>query len=334
VCTDAIDSKSIVDALLLRLRAIGEYHVMNAAILEMIKKSAAVPSMPQIVTRFLEIMRDPNFKYDDLVKVLSVDAGTVSEILRLCNSALFGVRQKVVSLRQALTLLGPKRTRSLLLGRYLVDTLNRSPVAGLDMSYFWRRSLASSVVASRLAETVLPRQREEVFIAALLADIGVPILAEALPEAYAPIARSYAPHQRWVSADVERESVGVTHAEVSAMVLAHWTLPDVVCSAVNLHQSDHPGNEAAGAIARLLNVSDRVARLLCEIPKDDMAFEDCRDAMDFINMPLKVLADLLPTIEGDIEDLSGVLRVDVISSTVYSLLAAAIENKLGAPANS
>ncbi|MGD2110653.1 MAG: HDOD domain-containing protein, partial [Phycisphaerae bacterium] len=89
---------------------------MKASVLETIKKSAAVPSMPQVVLRFLEIMQDPGFEYRDLVKVLSADAGTVSEVLRLANSALFGVRNKVVSLQQALTLLGPKRTRSLLLG--------------------------------------------------------------------------------------------------------------------------------------------------------------------------------------------------------------------------
>lgn len=302
---------------------------MNAAILEMIKKSAAVPSMPQIVSRFLEIMQDPNFRYDDLVKVLSVDAGTVSEILRLCNSALFGVRQKVVSLRQALTLLGPKRTRSLLLGRYLVDTLSQTPVAGLDMSYFWRRSLASSVVASRLAETVLPRQRDEVFIAALLADIGISILAEALPDRYAPIVGTYAPHKRDASADEEREAVGVTHAEVSAMVLGHWTLPDVVCQAVNLHQSENPGNDDHAGIARLLNASDRIARLLCEVPHVDEVIEVCGEATAFIGVPMRTLVDLLPTIESDIEELASVLRIDVIPSKVYSLIAKAVEAKLG-----
>ena len=133
---------------------------MNAAVLELIKKCAAVPSMPQVVTRFLEVMQDPNFDYNDLSKVLAADPGTVSEILRLCNSALFGVARKVVSLRQALTLLGPKRTRSLLLGRYLVDALAQKPAPGLDMSYFWRRSLAASVVASQLADAILPRHRE------------------------------------------------------------------------------------------------------------------------------------------------------------------------------
>ena len=105
---------------------------MNARVLDTLKRSAAVPSMPQVVLRFLEIMQDPEFDYTDLVRVLSADPGTVSEVLRLANSALFGVRHKVVSTHQALTLLGPKRTRSLLLGRYLVDSMTEKRVAGLD----------------------------------------------------------------------------------------------------------------------------------------------------------------------------------------------------------
>ena len=240
---------------------------MNIKVIEAIKKSAAVPSVPQVVTRFLEIMQDPDFDYNDLVKVLSADAGTVSEILRLVNSALFGVRHKIVSLRQALTLLGPMRTRSLLVGRYLVDTMAQKDVKGLDMGYFWRRSLASSVVSSRLAESTLPHQREEVFIGALLADIGIPILSEAMPDKYKSITVRYAPQGVPFTAEEELDAVEATHAQVSAMVLSHWSLPDTVATAVNLHQSDNPGQGDAATIARILRASDVIARHLCESPR-------------------------------------------------------------------
>lgn len=305
---------------------------MNANVLEAIKKSAAVPSMPQVVSRFLEIMQDPSFDYGDLVKVLSVDPGTVSEILRLVNSALFGLRKKVVSLRQAVTLLGPKRTRSLLLGRFLVDTLSQKQVAGLDMSYFWRRSLAASVVASRFTETIRPRLREEAFIAALLADIGIPILAEALPDSYAPIVSQYAPHGTDITPEQELEAVDVTHAQVSAMVLTHWTLPDLVTRAVNLQQSPHPGDDDVAAVARILNSSDRVAKLLCEIPDSDEVVRVCTEATEFVGVELGTLVDLLPTIESDIEELAEVLRIDVIPSNVYALIAKTVKEKLVAPA--
>ena len=304
---------------------------MNASLLEAIKKSAAVPSMPQVVSRFLEIMQDPDFDYANLVKVLSSDAGTASEILRLANSALFGVRHKVVSLRHALTLLGPKRTRSLLLGRYLVDVMANKKVAALDMSYFWRRSLASSVVASRFAESVIPKQRDEAFMGALLADIGIPILAEAMPDCYGPIAARYRPHGEPITAQEELEAVEVTHGEVSAMILAHWTLPDAVTGAVNLHQSDNPGEGEAAAVARVLNAAERIARLLCEAPQADEIEAICSSALSIVGVDLEVLVKLLPTIESDIEDLASTLRIDVIPSNVYAVIARAVQESLGVP---
>jgi len=301
---------------------------MNARVLETIKKSAAVPSMPQVVLRFLEIMQDPNFDYADLVKVLSTDPGTVSEILRLANSALFGVRNKVVSPKQAVTLLGPKRTRSLLLGRYLVDTLSKKKVAGLDMSYFWRRSLAGSVVASHFAEAVLPRQRDEAFIGALLADIGIPILAEALPDKYGKIVARYTPHAAPIELEDELEAVEVTHAQVSAMVLSHWTLPDSVSAAVNLHQSPNPGTGDVATVARVLNAADRIAVLLCEVPEVDAILRVCTEAAAFVGVELDILVKLLPTIENDIEELADALRIDVIPSSVYALVAKTVQENL------
>ncbi len=305
---------------------------MKASVLETIKKSAVVPSMPQVVLRFLEIMQDPNFEYRDLVKALSADPGTVGEVLRLANSALFGIRNNVVSLQHALKLLGPKRTRSLLLGRYLVDAMAKGQAGGLDMSYFWRRSLASSVIASHCAEALLPGQREEASIAALLADIGIPILAEAFPDAYGPIVSQFTPRGKPVTQEAELKAVEVTHAQVSAMVLAHWKLPEDVTKAVNLHQSPNPGEGNIATIARLMNASDRIARLLCELPDQEEVAAVCTEATAFIGADVGILVMLLPTIENDIKELADGLRIDVIPSKVCALVAKTVQEQLSVPA--
>lgn len=302
---------------------------MNASVLEKIKKSAAVPSMPQVVTRFLEAVQDPQFEYDNIVKILSADPGMVSEVLRLANSALFGVARKVTNLKQALTLLGPKRTRSLILGRYLVESFGDKVGGGIDTSYFWRRSLAGGVLAARIADSVLPRDREEVFISALLADIGLPILAQAYPEPYAPIASCYAPYGARFTEDQEREALGVTHAEVSAMVLAYWGLPDVICEAVNLQHSARPGVDTPAArIASILNGADRIAKLLCEIPDVSEAGQVCAEAAESVGVDLGVISRLLGEIESDVEELASILHIDVIPSSVYDMIARSVQEKL------
>ena len=285
--------------------------------------------MPQVVTRFLQAIQTPDFEYDDIVKILSADPGMVSEVLRLSNSALFGVVRKVTNLRQALTLLGPKRTRSLVLGRYLVESFGDKVGGGIDTSYFWRRSLAGAVLGARIADAVLPRQREEVFISALLADVGVTILAQAFPERYQPIAKYYSPYGRYFSDDDERDTVEVTHAEVSAMVLSYWKLPDLICKAVNLHHSANIGTgDDAARIARILNGSDRIAKLLCEIPDVGETGQICSEAADFAGVDLATISRLLGEIENDVEELAIILHIDVIPSTVYDMIAKSVQEKL------
>lgn len=304
---------------------------MNAHVIEAIKKSAAVPTIPQVVMRFLEVTNDPEFSYDDIVKVLSTDAGTVSEILRLANSALFGLPREVTSLRQALTLLGPKRTRSLVLGRCLVDQMNRYPAGSIDVTYFWRRSLVNAVLSARLTDVVAPELREEAFVSGLLADIGVAILSNALGEQYDPVALQYCPRGAMPTEDEERETVGVTHAEVSAMVLTDWGLPDPICKAVNLQLSNTVQPTDAGCrIARVLNAADRVAQLLCELPPPSTAALTCAEAMAFIGVDLGVLANTLNSIENDVEELAAILKTDVIPSNVYHMIAQAIQKELTA----
>lgn len=303
---------------------------MKANTLETLKKSAAVPSMPQVVLRFLQIMQDPDFDYDHLVKALSADPGTVGELLRLSNSALFGVRNKVVSTKQALTLLGPKRTRSLLLGRYLVDSVAKTPPKNFDMGYFWRRSLTGSVLASRFAQKQIPRVQDEAFIGGLLADIGIPILIEAFPQAYAPLAAEYRPDGKQITPEQELEAVEVTHAQVSAMVLGHWTVPDTVAHAVNLQHSPSPGTGDVATVARILNAADRIAALLCGSPSPEVIASTCTSALEFAGMDEADLLRLLPTIEEDICDMAEALKIKVMQKTTYAAVARTMEEKLTA----
>jgi HD-like signal output (HDOD) protein len=298
--------------------------MMNASVLDSLKKSAAVPSMPQVVLRFLQIMQDPDFEYDHLVRALSADPGTVGELLRLSNSALFGVRNKVVSPKQALTLLGPKRTRSLLLGRYLVDSMAKPRTTGLDMTYFWRRSLSGSVVASRFAQKLIPRAQDEAFIGALLADIGIPILLEAFPEAYGPVAAEYSPNGKGICCDDELAAVEVTHAQVAAMVLTHWTVPESVTHAVNLQHSASPGSGDVATVARILNAADRIAAMLCGTPSTESVFQTCTAALEFVGMNESVLLQILPSIEEDIQEMADALRITIMPGQGCKSVAAAL----------
>ncbi|HPD28435.1 MAG TPA: HDOD domain-containing protein [Phycisphaerae bacterium] len=301
---------------------------MDTTVLELIKRSAAIPSMPQVAVRFLEIIQDPDFDYREVVEVLSSDPGTTCEILRLANSALFGVTRKVTALPHAMTLLGIKRIRSLVLGRYIVESLNRNGCASIEPAYYWRRSLTAAVLAARLADAILPDRREEAFISGLLADVGIVILDAAFPDKYRTIAEQYRPGGNPDLALTEEILLGTTHGKVSATVLDHWKLPEAICEAVHWH-SWECREQGRNALADLTGAANRISTWVCEAPTDlDAVVADCREIAHVLNLAPETLARCLMEIEEHVSDLSSLLRIEVVSSQMYEVITTRISEGL------
>jgi HD-like signal output (HDOD) protein len=274
--------------------------------------------MPAVAVEILGMLEDPDFAYEDLATALSVDPGAAADILRLTNSPLFGVAGEVSKLHQALTLLGPRRTRSFILGRYLVESIGRYTPPNLDISYFWRRSLMRAVLATRLADDIIPRQREEVFMAALLADVGIPILAEAFVDVYGAVVAQYGPGGRFTES-LESETVGATHCQTGAAVLRFWGLPEFLCNAVLHHHDDRKESEDPEILSgRLINAADQIASLLCEFPNDDEVFETLVRASALINKDIVFVAEKLQHFDAELSELADLLHLDVISSDLCS----------------
>ena len=198
----------------------------------------------------------------------------------------------------------------------------------IDRGYYWRRSLTTAVLATRLADQLAPNMTEEAFITGLLADVGVVVLDEALPDEYRPIAEEYRTHGKVDLACDERSILGITHGEASAAVLEHWQLPEVICEAVGGHPWETTDQETY-APARLVGAADRISKYLCESPKElDTVVADCRSLLDVLGLEPAVLADLIEDIESHIAEFAKVLRVDVALSKVYQLIADALRDSV------
>ncbi|NOS99862.1 MAG: HDOD domain-containing protein [Phycisphaerales bacterium] len=304
---------------------------MNADVLAAIQRTDALPSMPQIVTRFFEITLEPNYRQEDIIQLLSTDPGVAADILRLANSPLFGVTRKVGSLQQAATLLGIKRIRTLVMGRCLVQGLSSTGSKLIDSSYYWRRSLATGVLAARFADHTAPSFREEAFMTGLFSDVGIVILARTFPQKYAPAADAYAPRKGTELTAVEAQCVGTTHPLVSAMVLEKWTLPERMALAVRHHHDQLLPDGLPEGVAELtcaVHAASDIARLLCEAPHADEVARICAEAMDVVKLDVSVLKSVLTAVERDITELAGILKIDVIPSKVYGIIADTVSHML------
>ncbi len=304
---------------------------MDSKILEFIERSDAIPSTPQIVTRLMEITRAENYKQEDVISLLSTDPGVASDVLRLANSPLFGVTRQISSLAQATTLLGIKRIRTLVMGRCMVDKINQSRSKHIDVAYYWRRSLSTAVLAARFADQIAPHMREEAFMCGLLSNVGVIVLARAVPEKYAPIAESFSPHNSANLSEQELGVLGVTNKQVASLVLNRWGLPKVMVEAiehVGCEEMPPKASKDATALIRIVSAACGLATLLCEVTNEETILPACEKAMAVVQLNLEVLSHVLGQIENDVEEFATILKLDVVPSRVYELIAKSISQKL------
>ncbi len=308
---------------------------MNPTILQRIETCQAIPSAPHIVSRLLEITDDPNYRHDEVAKLLATDPGIASDVLRMANSALLGGLRKVASISEAIVRLGIRQVRTLVISRGMINSIGEAKLSDLDMSYFWRRSLATAVLCSRIAEEIGRLPRDIAFTGGLLSDIGVIVLARALPVEYATILRQYSPRGGGDMVIHEVEQFGGSHADVSAIALQSWSVPAEVVQAVrHHHDTDLPeAPEIVTRLARVINAAGEIARFLCEAGGKDEVQRMCTWAMHLTDLRPRSLQRVLKLVESDIAELASALHVDVIPSKVYALIAQSMTEQLEAAAS-
>ena len=198
-----------------------------------------MPSLPTSVTKVMEICNNPQTSPADLNHVISLDPVLVGRVLKLINSAYYGLGQPVASLAKAIIMLGINTVKNLALSTAIVGNLSaKNSSAGLDMEGFWRHSLCVGVSAKLLARkrNVDPKLVEEYFTAGFLHDIGKIPLNALISKEYM-LAVSIADRKKKPLHLIEEDSLGFNHCNAGAMISSAWKLDGAVGDAI-IHHHD------------------------------------------------------------------------------------------------
>jgi putative nucleotidyltransferase with HDIG domain len=198
-----------------------------------------MPSLPTSVAKVLEVCNNPQTSPADLNHVISLDPVLVGRVLKLINSAYYGLGQQVTSLVRAIIMLGINTVKNLALSSSVVGNLASSKAAaGLNMEGFWRHSLCVGVAAKAIAKKrgVDPKQLEEYFAAGLLHDIGKIPLNAVLANEYM-LTVSVSDRERLSLVRTEDRNLGINHCAAGAMIVRAWKLEGAVGDAIVYHHS-------------------------------------------------------------------------------------------------
>jgi HD-like signal output (HDOD) protein len=216
-----------------------------------------MPSLPTTVSKVLEVCNNPKTSPIDLDRVIQLDPVLMGRVLKLINSAYYGLGTQVTSLVRAIIMLGVNTVKNLALSSAVLDRVSsKKDFRALGMEGFWRHSLCVGVTAKLIAKErgVDPKSLEEYFAAGLLHDIGKIPLNNALEQLYVA-SMSTADRERIPLRDAELRVMGMDHCEAGGIVSDSWRLTGAIADTVRWHHGlaeysgDYPDVVRAVAVA-------------------------------------------------------------------------------------
>jgi len=200
-------------------------------------------SMPEVCMRVSEMLDDPRVNAHDIGKVIAQDTGLTARLLKIVNSPFYGFPSRIETVSRAVTVIGMRELRGLVMAASAVEAFSRVPNDILNMVKFWRHSVYCGVVAQLLAEKCNVLHSERLFVAGLLHDIGKLILCHRMPDEMREVVNRLK-HEQRPDDEIEREVLGFDHSEVGGELLKVWQMPRTLQESVRYHHCPNEANEA------------------------------------------------------------------------------------------
>jgi diguanylate cyclase (GGDEF)-like protein len=286
---------------------------VNPEIEAHLRMSMNFPSPPGVATHIIELAQDPDIEMGKVAKALSMDSALSTKILRIANSPLYAQRRKSENLRQALVVLGLNATLTLALSFSLVKSLRGGKSNGLSYGLYWRRALLAATAARALGDAMHQSLAEDIFLAALLQDVGMLALDKVVPDLYSP----GEPLQRNHSALAEHETkrLQVDHAEVGGWLMKGWNLPERLHRAItNSHHLElRFSSDPAQIFDRCVALSGPVADLFILEPEQRQFAETALLAERSLGLDKMAFGQVLGTVGAMIPETEAIFETDLLA---------------------
>ncbi len=231
---------------------------MAISLYDMVGNWASSP--PVIYDEIRKIIENPDSSFEDFSQVINSDPNLSSRLLRLANSAYYGLSNQVDSISHALSIVGMEQLSDLVFSIVVIDQFQGIPKSLMDIDGFWRHSLACGIAARNIASQVDPIGAERYYLAGMLHDIGSLVVCKAQPDTAAQILAKVRETGNSLCAE-EVEALGFDHSAMGSVLLKAWRLPEVLVEAVSYHHQPNLATKHL-QVASAVHVADILAHEL------------------------------------------------------------------------
>lgn len=196
--------------------------------------SAQLPALPQSAIRLIELSQDASNGPNEFSKPIEADAGLMGQVLRFVNSSYFGFSREIASVKQAIALVGVRTIKNFALWSAVFSLIPNPKFGPFDLKNLWQDSLRRAIFARLAGRHLKLPNAEDLFAAALLQDMAIPLLLKELPEHYQGLIERCSTERLRLS-QLERQVFGWDHAEAAAGLVRNWRLPEEFAVLIERH---------------------------------------------------------------------------------------------------
>ena len=207
---------------------------IEKSVIDRISTLKDLPSLPHIIVKLMEACNDENGSLGDIADILTNDPSLCSKVLRLVNSAYYGLGSRFEGIGQAVAYLGTNAVKNIAICSAVYQAFNsRKGNSAFNLKVFWWHSLKCALLSRIFSKEVAYGSPDEAFVAGLLHDIGKLVLWVNFSEKYTELIKKYENHPAMLAAGEGR--LGATHSQIGAWLLDRWKFPSFVADSALYH---------------------------------------------------------------------------------------------------
>ena len=258
-----------------------------------IKEIDKLQPIPQVAHRVLAIVQDRNSSLSELSTIILYDPSLTANLLKVCNSAYFGLPNKIDSVQQAVVYLGAGQVVELVLMIGGAENLKRRQ-SGYDLSEgeLWRYSVSSALIARELAEKRGSKDNYLLFTGALLKDIGKVLLNQYVADASEKI-NTLVSKDGLSFKEAEKEVIGIDHAELGGMVAEKWKFSSEMVEIIRNHHLSEKLTRTDFE-ASIIFLADTICMMMgIGVGSDGLAYRFHREVFEQLNFSDRDIQEIM-----------------------------------------
>ena len=259
------------------------------------------PTLPTIYVTLSEVMDNPRSTPDDASDVISRDQSAAAKILKVSNSAIYGLQGKVSNISDAIKYIGFQEVKNLVFALSVIKIFDFKSGGILNPIDLWKHSLGVGVITRLMGKLTGAVNIENYFLAGILHDIGKLFLYKYFPSDYTDVVY-YANKNKLTLREAEKTVLGITNSVLGGLIAEKWKLPVSIRDTIQNHDSgisDSDTNHLTGCV-HIANIAACMLGLGFNnkhgyIPRPNKL------VWKNLDLPEKAFSKLLPNIMQDYE---------------------------------